>query len=41
VPFYLRTGKGLAERRSEIVIQFKPVPHSIFAERGGRCSPTC
>lgn len=35
VPFYLRTGKRLAERRSEIVIQFKPVPHSIFAERGG------
>ncbi len=36
VPFYLRTGKRLAERRSEIVIQFKPVPHSIFAERGGQ-----
>ena len=35
VPFYLRTGKRLAERRSEIVIQFKEVPHSIFAERGG------
>ena len=36
VPFYLRTGKRLAERRSEIVIQFKCVPHNIFAERGGR-----
>jgi glucose-6-phosphate 1-dehydrogenase len=36
VPFYLRTGKRLAERRSEIVIQFKPVPHSIFSERGGK-----
>lgn len=36
VPFYLRTGKRLAERRSEIVIQFKPVPHSIFADRGGQ-----
>ncbi|MBX3564804.1 MAG: glucose-6-phosphate dehydrogenase [Sphingomonas sp.] len=36
VPFYLRTGKRLAERRSEIVIQFKPVPHSIFAERGAQ-----
>jgi glucose-6-phosphate 1-dehydrogenase len=35
VPFYLRTGKRLAERRSEIVVQFKPVPHSMFAERGG------
>lgn len=30
VPFFLRTGKRMAERRTEIVIQFKPVPHSIF-----------
>ena len=36
VPFYLRTGKRLAERRSEIVIQFKAVPHNIFADRGGK-----
>jgi glucose-6-phosphate 1-dehydrogenase len=35
VPFYLRTGKRMPERRSEIVVQFKPVPHSIFKERGG------
>lgn len=39
VPFYLRTGKRMAERRSEIVIQFKPVPHSIFEERGGQLHP--
>ncbi|AOG01330.1 MAG: glucose-6-phosphate dehydrogenase [Blastomonas fulva] len=38
VPFYLRTGKRLSERRSEIVIQFKPVPHNIFAQRGGKLS---
>ena len=31
VPFYLRTGKRMAARASEIVVQFKPVPHSIFA----------
>jgi glucose-6-phosphate 1-dehydrogenase len=31
VPFYLRTGKRLADRRSQIVIQFRNVPHSIFA----------
>ena len=31
VPFFLRTGKRLPERRTQIVIQFKPVPHSIFA----------
>ncbi|MEO0881597.1 MAG: glucose-6-phosphate dehydrogenase [Pseudomonadota bacterium] len=30
VPFYLRTGKRMARRESEIVIQFKPTPHSIF-----------
>lgn len=36
VPFYLRTGKRLAERRSEIVVQFKPVPHDIFRDRGGQ-----
>ncbi|MEY2883232.1 MAG: glucose-6-phosphate dehydrogenase, partial [Pseudomonadota bacterium] len=32
VPFYLRTGKRLPERLSEIVIQFKAVPHSMFGE---------
>ena len=30
VPFYLRTGKRMPQRRSEIVVQFKDVPHSIF-----------
>ena len=35
VPFYLRTGKRLAARVSEICIQFKPVPHSIFADSAG------
>jgi glucose-6-phosphate 1-dehydrogenase len=30
VPFYLRTGKRLAERVSEISIEFKPAPHNIF-----------
>jgi glucose-6-phosphate 1-dehydrogenase len=33
VPFYLRTGKRLPERRTQIVIQFKALPHSIFGER--------
>ena len=33
VPFYLRTGKRLPERRTQIVIQFKPLPHFIFGER--------
>jgi glucose-6-phosphate 1-dehydrogenase len=30
VPFYLRTGKRMAQKRSEIVIQFRPVPHRLF-----------
>jgi len=30
VPFYLRTGKRLPKRHSEIVIQFRDVPHQIF-----------
>lgn len=30
VPFFLRTGKRLPERRTQISIQFKPVPHSVF-----------
>ena len=33
VPFYLRTGKRLPERRTQIVIQFKALPHLIFGER--------
>lgn len=38
VPFYLRTGKRMAERRSEIAIQFKPLPHNIFASRNAHVS---
>ncbi|MBV9991666.1 MAG: glucose-6-phosphate dehydrogenase [Alphaproteobacteria bacterium] len=34
VPFYLRTGKRMSERSTLIVVQFKPVPHSIFPRRG-------
>ncbi len=30
VPFYIRSGKRMQKRNSEIVIQFKEVPHSIF-----------
>ncbi|MEX0346267.1 MAG: glucose-6-phosphate dehydrogenase [Rhizobiaceae bacterium] len=36
VPFYLRTGKRMAQRVSEIVIQFKPIPHSIFGDAAGQ-----
>ncbi|MBU1658479.1 glucose-6-phosphate dehydrogenase [bacterium] len=36
VPIYLRTGKRLRKRYSEIVIDFKDIPHSIFP-KGGQC----
>ncbi|WP_375629588.1 MULTISPECIES: glucose-6-phosphate dehydrogenase [unclassified Bartonella] len=29
-PFYLRTGKRMFTRMSEIVVVFKPIPHNIF-----------
>lgn len=32
VPFYLRSGKRLAKRVTEIAIQFKKVPHRLFTE---------
>ncbi|MDM0084843.1 glucose-6-phosphate dehydrogenase [Variovorax sp. J31P179] len=34
VPFYLRTGKRMAERSAEIVVNFRSVPHSIFPSNG-------
>ncbi|MGQ0675773.1 MAG: glucose-6-phosphate dehydrogenase [Rhodospirillales bacterium] len=39
VPFYLRTGKRLAERRSEIVVEFRDVPHQIFPPEAGAIAP--
>lgn len=38
VPFYLRTGKRLAQRTSEIVVTFRPLSHSIFDDTAGRIS---
>ncbi|WP_226780735.1 glucose-6-phosphate dehydrogenase [Oceaniglobus trochenteri] len=35
-PFYLRTGKRLKARTSEIAVVFKDAPHSIFGEEAGR-----
>ena len=36
VPFYMRTGKRLPERVSEIVVTFKNIPHSIFGADAGQ-----
>ncbi|MGO9483992.1 MAG: glucose-6-phosphate dehydrogenase [Rhodomicrobium sp.] len=32
VPFYLRTGKHLAARRTEIAVQFKQAPYALFRD---------
>ncbi|WP_072690521.1 glucose-6-phosphate dehydrogenase [Rhodococcus marinonascens] len=39
VPFYLRTGKRMDRRCSEIVVQFKSVPHSMFPGSEGHSEP--
>jgi glucose-6-phosphate 1-dehydrogenase len=40
VPFYLRTGKRLARRYTEIVVQFRRVPHLLFQGTGiASCLP--
>ncbi len=36
VPFYLRTGKRLSGRHTEVVIQFRALPHSVFEGEGAR-----
>jgi len=40
VPFYLRTGKRLPERISEIVVAFRKVPHTLFSGAAGRVHQT-
>jgi glucose-6-phosphate 1-dehydrogenase len=40
VPFYLRSGKRLSSRKTEITIHFKPVPHMMFTQSmGGHIDP--
>jgi glucose-6-phosphate 1-dehydrogenase len=39
VPFYLRSGKRLASRVSEIVVAFRPIPHSVFDRSAGPITP--
>jgi glucose-6-phosphate 1-dehydrogenase len=34
VPFYLRTGKRLSRKNTEIAITFKKIPHSMFVSAG-------
>jgi glucose-6-phosphate 1-dehydrogenase len=39
VPFFLRTGKRLPERLSEIIVAFRRIPHSVFESSAGAISP--
>jgi glucose-6-phosphate 1-dehydrogenase len=39
VPFYIRTGKRLAKRSTEIAIQFKEVPHRLFEDSAADPDP--
>ncbi len=39
-PFYLRTGKRMKERRSEIIIQFKDVAHALVDDGADGLPPT-
>jgi glucose-6-phosphate 1-dehydrogenase len=39
VPFYIRTGKRLPSRASEIVVQFRSIPHSMFDHAEGAPKP--
>ncbi len=39
VPFYMRTGKRLPVRTTEIVVNFRRVPHSIFASKAAATQP--
>ncbi|MDC8759267.1 glucose-6-phosphate dehydrogenase [Janthinobacterium fluminis] len=41
VPFYLRTGKRMADSLAEIVVRFKQIPHSIFAQPTSSFQPNC
>ncbi len=39
VPFYVRTGKRLPKRSTEIAIQFRAVPHHLFRDTGAEPDP--
>lgn len=40
VPFYLRSGKAMREKRTEIIVEFRKTPLRVFELEGcGECSP--
>ncbi len=39
VPFYLRSGKRLARKVSEIAVTFKPIPHRFYGDASDKIEP--
>lgn len=39
VPFFLRSGKAMSQKESEIAVQFRPPPHTIFETHGAEVTP--
>ena len=39
VPFYVRSGKRLPRRATEVAVRFRRPPHLLFPERGKACDP--
>ncbi|WP_090795291.1 glucose-6-phosphate dehydrogenase [Pelagirhabdus alkalitolerans] len=39
VPFYIRTGKRMAKKSTEIVVQFKDLPINLYKEKGDTIDP--
>ncbi len=39
VPFYLRTGKAMGEKVSEVIIEFQAPPHLVFSAPGAPAPP--
>lgn len=39
VPFYIRTGKRMAQKSTEIVVQFKGVPKNLYFNKEGTLGP--
>ena len=39
VPFYIRTGKMMPTKVTEIVVHFKPTPHKMFTDSDGLAVP--
>ncbi|SRR5579883_101376 len=39
-PFYMRTGKRMPQRVSEVIVAFREIPHSIFPADSGKITPT-